>query len=96
MIERRTAPRQKVLKHGTLSFGRGCGLDCMVRNISSGGARLDVANPFSLPQSFMLLIETDQFMRRCRPVWCSGTRIGVAFDQGKARPTVSGSGLSNS
>ena len=96
MIEKRTAPRQKVLKHGTLSFGGGRGLDCMVRNISSGGARLDVANPFDLPQSFMLLIETDQFMRRCRPVWCSGTRVGVAFDQGNARVTVSGSGLSNS
>jgi hypothetical protein len=52
----------------------------MVRNISSGGARLDVANPFCLPQSFTLVIETDQFMRRCRPVWCSDSRIGVAFD----------------
>jgi hypothetical protein len=96
MIEKRAAPRQKVLKHGTLAFGGGRGLDCMVRNISSGGARLDVANPCGLPQSFMLLIETDQFMRRCRPVWCSGTRIGVAFDPNKARVTVSASGLSNS
>ena len=80
MIEKRAAPRQKVLKHGTLSFGGGCGLDCTVRNISPGGARLDVANPFGLPQSFMLLIETDQFMRRCRPVWSNDNRIGVAFD----------------
>ena len=96
MIEKRTAPRQRVLKHGTLSLGGGCGLDCTVRNISLGGARLDVANPFALPQSFMLLIETDQFMRHCRPVWCSGTRVGVAFDQGNARATASGSDLSNS
>ncbi|MGB9113711.1 PilZ domain-containing protein [Bradyrhizobium sp.] len=80
MSERRTAPRHRVLKHGTLAFGGGGGVDCMVRNISSGGARLEVANPFRLPQSFTLVIESDRFMRRCRPVWCSDSRIGVAFN----------------
>jgi PilZ domain len=80
MNERRTVPRQRVLKHGTLAFNGGGGVDCMVRNISLGGARLDVADPFRLPPSFTLVIETDQFMRRCRPVWCSDSRIGVAFD----------------
>jgi hypothetical protein len=80
MIEKRTASRYRVLKQGSLAFSGGGGVDCMVRNISSGGARLDVANPFCLPQSFTLVIETDQFMRRCRPVWCSDSRIGVAFD----------------
>jgi hypothetical protein len=79
MDERRTAPRHRVLKHGTLAFGAGGTVDCMVRNISSGGARLDLANPFRLPQSFTLVIETDHLIRRCRPVWCSDTRIGVAF-----------------
>jgi hypothetical protein len=81
MIEKRTALRHRVLKHGTLAFsGGGGGGDCMVRNISSGGARLDVASPLGLPQSFMLVIQTDQFMRRCHPVWSNDTRIGVAFD----------------
>jgi PilZ domain len=80
MNEKRTAPRHRVLKHGTLAFGGGGSVDCMVRNISSGGARLDLANPFRLPPSFTLVIESDHFMRRCRPVWCSDTRIGVAFN----------------
>ena len=79
MIEKRKAPRHKVLKHGILAYSGG-GTDCMVRNLSAGGARLDVGNPLSLPPSFTLLIETDQFMRRCHPVWCSDNRIGVAFD----------------
>jgi len=70
-----------VLKHGTLTFSEGGSVDCMVRNISSGGARLEVANPLRLPQSFTLFIETDRFTRRCHPVWCSDNRIGVAFDQ---------------
>lgn len=80
MIEKRRAPRHRVLKHGTLAFNSGGGVDCMVRNISSGGARLEVANPLRLPQSFTLVIKTDQFMRHCHPVWCSENRIGVAFD----------------
>ena len=80
MDERRTAPRHRVLKHGTLAFGAGGTVDCMVRNISSGGARLDIASPIGLPPSFTLVIETDRFMRRCHAVWSSERQIGVAFD----------------
>jgi hypothetical protein len=79
MVEKRTQPRHRVLKHATLTFDGGGGVECTVRNLSPGGARLDVANPFGLPQSFTLFIETDRFLRRCRPVWCSDSRIGVAF-----------------
>ena len=78
--ERRAAPRYRVLKSGMLAFSGGGGIDCMVRNISYRGARLDVAAPIGLPASFTLVIETDRFMRRCRAVWNSEKRIGVAFD----------------
>jgi hypothetical protein len=80
MIEKRAVPRHRVLKHGTLAFGGGGGVDCMVRNISSGGARVDIANPVGVPPTFTLVIEVDQFMRRCRAVWSNDNRIGVAFD----------------
>ena len=80
MIEKRATPRHRVLKHGTLAFGGGGGVDCMVRNISSGGARVDIANPVGVPPTFTLVIEADQFMRRCRAVWSNDNRIGVAFD----------------
>jgi PilZ domain len=78
-IEKRSAPRHKVLKGGTVAFG-GTGLECTVRNLSSQGAALDLASPARLPQSFVLMIEADQFIRRCRPVWRSDKRVGVAFD----------------
>ncbi len=78
-IERRSAPRYRVLKGATIAFG-GNGLECTVRNLSSNGAALDVANPARLPPSFTLVIETYQFIRRCRPVWRSDKRIGVAFN----------------
>jgi PilZ domain-containing protein len=80
MIEKRAAPRHRVLKHGMLAFFGGGGVDCTVRNISSNGARVDIANPMGVPESFTLVIETDQFMRRCHAVWSSEKQIGVAFD----------------
>ena len=80
MIERRTATRHRVLKQGTLAFGSGGGVDCMVRNISSSGARVEVANPIGLPPSFTLIIKADHFLRRCHPVWFRDSKVGVAFD----------------
>jgi hypothetical protein len=79
LIERRSVPRHKVLKGATIAFG-GNGVECTVRNLSSRGAALDVANPVGLPPSFTLVIQTDQLIRRCRPVWRRDKRIGVAFD----------------
>jgi hypothetical protein len=79
MIEKRAAPRHRVLKGATIAFG-GSGVACTVRNLSSNGAALDFAGSVTLPPSFMLVIEADQFIRRCRPVWSNDKRIGIAFD----------------
>jgi hypothetical protein len=80
MTERRIAQRHRVLKQGTLAFGAGGGIDCMVCNISDSGARVDIVNPTMLPESLMLVIKGDQFLRRCRPVWSKDLRVGLAFD----------------
>ncbi|MGA2289351.1 PilZ domain-containing protein [Bradyrhizobium sp.] len=79
-IDKRAATRQRVLKRGTLTFDGGGGIDCVVRSISSNGARLDIASPVGLPKSFTLVIETDKFIRRCRAVWKNEKQIRVAFD----------------
>ena len=79
LIEKRSAPRHRVLKGGTIAFD-GRGIECTVRNLSSDGAALDLASPAGLPPSFTLVIETERFIRRCRPVWRNDRRIGVAFD----------------
>jgi hypothetical protein len=80
MIEKRAAPRHRVLKGGTIALSGGGSIECTVRNISSSGARVDLANPLGVPRSFTLIIAADQFMRRCHAVWSSEQRIGVAFD----------------
>jgi hypothetical protein len=79
MSEKRTAPRYRVLKRGTLAFGGG-GIDCTVRNLSATGARVDIASPIGVPPNFILVIEADQFIRRCRSVWGNDHQLGVAFE----------------
>jgi hypothetical protein len=79
MIERRMTQRHRVLKGGTIAFD-GNDLACTVRNLSAKGAALDLADSVSLPPSFTLLIESNQLLRRCHPIWSSDKRIGVAFD----------------
>ena len=78
--ERRAVPRHRVFKSGRLAFRGGGGIDCTVRNISSSGARLDIATPVGLPGQLMLVIEADRFIRPCHAVWSSEKRLGVAFD----------------
>jgi len=80
MIEKRAVPRFRVLKRGMIAFGGGGGIDCTVRNLSTSGARVDVACPMGLPPSFTLVIESDQLIRRCHSVWTRDSQIGVAFD----------------
>ena len=77
--EKRAVPRHRVLKGATIAFG-GNGVACTVRNVSSNGAALDLADRVALPPSFMLVIEADQFIRRCHRVWSNDKRVGVAFD----------------
>jgi hypothetical protein len=77
MDEKRTAPRHRVLKAGTIEFNGGA-IDCMVRNLSSAGAALDVTSPVGIPAHFTLFTDGSHFL--CRVIWRTEKRIGVAFD----------------
>jgi hypothetical protein len=74
----RAAPRQRVLKAGTIAFSGGA-IDCVVRNISQTGAALEVNSPMGIPDEFNLLVAGDKTNRRCHVAWRREKRIGVAF-----------------
>lgn len=80
MIEKRAAQRYRVFKGGTITFNNS-GIACTVRNMSAGGAAIDIDCPITLPQSFTLSISRDNLVRNCRSVWRSDRRIGLAFVQ---------------
>jgi hypothetical protein len=80
MIDRRASQRHRVFKGGRITF-ENRGFACTVRNISTGGAAIDLDEPVALPQSFSLAIACDNVVRHCREVWRNDKRIGLAFMQ---------------
>jgi hypothetical protein len=67
MDEERKAPRHRVLKAGTITFGGG-GISCTVRNFSDTGAALDVISPVEIPDAFTLALDVEATKLRCRVV----------------------------
>jgi hypothetical protein len=54
-------------------------IDCIVRNISEGGACLGVESPVGVPDTFSLVIDRADRSHMCRVIWRMEHRMGVAF-----------------
>ena len=78
MYERRTQPRQRVFKAGTIEFD-GATVACTIRNISQIGAGIEVASPIGIPHEITLNIVSCQARQHGFIVWRRKKRIGVAF-----------------
>ncbi|MFN3656931.1 MAG: PilZ domain-containing protein [Pseudolabrys sp.] len=78
--ERRIAARQTINRRAQYVAALGAlPRDCLVINVSDGGARL-YAEP-ALPDTFTLMVSGDgaPFTRECHVVWRLGGECGVAF-----------------
>lgn len=78
MDERRRVRRIRVYKGAKISMDESLG-DCIVRDISSLGARLAIMSACSVPDRFSLTFDTARTMRACRVAWRSSTEVGVEF-----------------
>ncbi len=79
MIENRKSVRHRVFKGALIEFNRAGGISCTVRNISDGGACLEVASPLGIPDEFDLHIACDRRTVSCHRVWMNDQRMGVEF-----------------
>ncbi len=78
--ERRSEPRRRVLKGGTLTFNKGYGaLECVVRNMSARGARLAFGDTAAVPPRFDLRISGEDTGRIAQVRWRTLKDIGVEF-----------------
>jgi hypothetical protein len=66
------------LKAGSIEFDD-TSIDCTVRNLSTGGAALDVLNPLGIPHEITLNIVSWQARQHAYVVWRSGGRVGIMF-----------------
>lgn len=80
MEERRSSPRMRVLKSGKIIVtDKAPAIACIVRNVSVGGACLQLDNHYGIPDRFEVVI--DGVPRPCRVAWRSDSRMGVAFQR---------------
>jgi len=79
---RRAVPRTSVLRNAKIIVPRRSAMiHCTVQNITSGGARLKMANTYGLPQTFDLTFEHGRTRRSCRVVWRTNDELGVTFEE---------------
>lgn len=77
--ERRDQTRRRVLKGATVSFNKGYStFECVVRNQSNEGARLDFGETSALPSRFMISISGEP-AREAEVRWRDMTQVGVAY-----------------
>lgn len=80
MLDRRQAPRDKVLYGGVAEINeRGSTMDCVVRNISEGGACIELDGGARLPDEVNLRIPRKGRSFLARLIWRQANRVGLAF-----------------
>lgn len=77
--DNRRAPRMRSLIGAKIVFNSGGSvLDCVVRNLSTTGARLQIENALSAPSVFELAMSDGRHMS-CTVMWRKAGAIGVHF-----------------
>jgi hypothetical protein len=88
--ERRALPRKRSLEQAKVLLPDWKVIDCVVRDISDSGARLEFAKEPRLPGRFRLLILSQSLVVAVELEWQQGDVAGVRFARGpeKASPTL--------
>ena len=77
--EARKTARRSVLDMGLIRFGE-LSMSCVLRNLSEGGAALDIGSQVGIPDQFALIVLPQKKIYSCNIIWRKERRIGVAFD----------------
>jgi hypothetical protein len=78
--EKRTEHRRKMLKGGTVFFNKGySSLECVVRDITSTGARIQMGETFGMPSKVMLRIAGEDLRFEATVRWRNSRNIGVSL-----------------
>ncbi|MCP4072181.1 MAG: hypothetical protein GY742_10645 [Hyphomicrobiales bacterium] len=82
--ERRTSPRNHVLKPAAIKFDHNfANVPCVIRNLSEIGALGEIATEFEIPQHFAMRIPMNEYEVNCQITWRNGRQIGIGFVSGK-------------
>ncbi|MCC0005199.1 MAG: PilZ domain-containing protein [Methylobacteriaceae bacterium] len=88
--ERRAEKRLRTYLGGQVVFNRRQSIyDCLIRNLSEGGARLVFAQPAMIPGAFELVINRGGESRWAEIRWRTRLAAGVSFASGASPAFVS-------
>jgi hypothetical protein len=91
MQERRGAPRKRSFLKGIVYFNnRLSSIDCVIRDFSNSGARLEFAAAVSLPDTVELFIPTRDQTLASQVRWRKADEVGVSFADPPATPGSAG------
>jgi PilZ domain len=79
MPERRRYSRIRVQKAAKIVIGTASVLNCMVRDLSSTGARIEIQEAAGLPEAVDVTFDGGHTFRPCLVRWRSPTETGVEF-----------------
>ena len=80
VLERRCVHRLRTYLGAKIWFNAGyCVVDCLVRDLSSDGAKLLIYGTAVLPDRFQLIVPKNGWTLKAEIMWRSPDRIGVAF-----------------
>lgn len=68
-----------MLKAAKIILGTSAVIDCVVRNVTNAGARIQIASTVALPEGLGLSFDGGFCIRLCRIVWLTVTETGVEF-----------------
>jgi len=78
-LEQRLSPRRNTMIPATIAFNGGrARVQCIIRNISDTGAKLEVKGVGQVPAAFDLLVP-EHSPQPCRVVWRAMREMGVSF-----------------
>ena len=79
MTECRKYPRMRVLKSAKIVLGTSSVFDCVVRDLTNGGARVKISNAVNLPQDVAITFDAGRTCRACRVAWRTFNETGLQF-----------------
>src|ERR1700733_14647071 len=80
MNERRALPRHKTFIKGRIYFNNGLSsMDCIVRDLTEGGSRLEVSETVALPDVFELYLPNKDEYFHARVEWRKANSLGISW-----------------
>jgi PilZ domain len=78
--EKRVEHRRKMLKGGTVYFNKGySSLECVLRDVSSNGARIQMGETFGMPSRVLLSISGEDGRVEASVRWRNSRNVGLSF-----------------